>query len=131
LGYEDLAGEEFVLWPRVDSPDGYDRIVAGCRRAGYEPRIAAETSNAQTMPALVEAGVGLSILGSTLGGFEQSGVTFVPLSDEHRQTEPAPSRTGRVVIGRQLANRRLRARGTLHSFSMPPEISESSLKPSE
>jgi DNA-binding transcriptional LysR family regulator len=82
LGYEDLADDDFVLWPRVGSPDGYDRIVAGCRRAGYEPRIAAETSNAQTVLALVEAGVGVSILGSTLGGLEQSGVTFVPLRDE-------------------------------------------------
>ena len=82
VGYEDLADEDFVLWPRVGSPDGYDRIVAGCRRAGYVPRIAAETSNVQTVLALVEAGVGVSILGSTLGGFEHQGVTFVPLRDE-------------------------------------------------
>ena len=39
LGYEDLADEDFVLWPRVGSPDGYDRIIAGCRRTGYEPRL--------------------------------------------------------------------------------------------
>lgn len=82
LGYEDLAAENFVLWPRIGSPDGHDRIVAGCRRAGYEPRIVAETSNAQTVLALVEAAVGVSVLGSTLGGFEHPGVTFVPLRDE-------------------------------------------------
>jgi DNA-binding transcriptional LysR family regulator len=82
LGYEDLSDEEFVLWPRAGSPDGYDRIVAGCRRAGYEPRVAAETSNAQTVLALVEAGVGISILGSTLGGLEHPSVRFVPLRDE-------------------------------------------------
>lgn len=82
LGYEDLADEDFVLWPRVGSPDGYDRIIAGCRRAGYEPRIAAESSNAQTVLALVAAGVGVSVLGSTLGGFEHPSVTFVALRDE-------------------------------------------------
>jgi DNA-binding transcriptional LysR family regulator len=82
LGYEDLAEENFILWPRVGSPDGFDRIVSGCRRAGYEPRVAAETSNAQTVIALVAAGVGVSILGSTLGGFEDSRVTFVPLRGE-------------------------------------------------
>ena len=82
LAYEDLAAEDFVLWPRLASPDGFDRIVAGCRRAGYEPRVAAETSNAQTVLALVAAGVGVSILGSTLGGLEHLSVTFVPLRDE-------------------------------------------------
>ena len=82
LGYEDLASENFVLWPRVGSPDGYDRVIAGCRRAGYEPRIAAESSNAQTVLALVGAGVGVSVVGSTLGGFEHPSVTLVALRDE-------------------------------------------------
>lgn len=82
VGYDDLANESFVLWPRIGSPDGFDRIVAGCRRAGYEPRVAAETSNAQTVLALVAAGLGVSILGSTLGGFEDARVIFVPLRDE-------------------------------------------------
>ena len=82
VGYEDLAEENFVLWPRVGSPDGYDRIVTGCRHAGYEPRIAAESSNAQTVLALVGAGVGVSVVGSTLGGFEHPSVRFVALRDE-------------------------------------------------
>jgi DNA-binding transcriptional LysR family regulator len=82
LCYGDLADESFILWPRVGSPDGFDRIVSGCRAAGYEPRVAAETSNVQTVLALVAAGVGISILGSTLGGLADSRVRFVPLRGE-------------------------------------------------
>jgi len=83
LGYEDLADEQFVLWPRDDSPEGYDHVIASCRAAGFTPRIAAETSEAQTVLALVAAGVGVSIVGSSLRETAGSGVAFVSLRDEH------------------------------------------------
>ncbi len=83
LSYEDLADEQFVLWPRDDSPEGYDLVVDGCQAAGFSPRIAAETSEAQTVLALVAAGVGVSILGSSLRETAGSGVSFVPLRGEH------------------------------------------------
>ena len=83
LGYEDLADEQFVLWPREDSPEGYDHVIEACRAAGFAPEIAAETSEAQTVLALVAAGVGVSILGSSLRETIGSGVAFVSLRDEH------------------------------------------------
>ena len=82
LSYADLASEDFVLWPRHESPEGFDRVIAGCRHAGFEPHVAAETSGAQMVAALVAAGVGVSVLGSGLGGIIQPGVAFVPLRDE-------------------------------------------------
>lgn len=83
LSYEDLAEENFVLWPRGDSPEGFDHVIEGCRRAGFNPRIAAETSEAQTVVALVAAGVGVSILGSSLRETAGPNVAFVPLRNEH------------------------------------------------
>jgi len=83
LSYADLAEEDFVLWPRHESPDGFDRVIAGCRYAGFEPRVAAETSGAQMVAALVAAGVGVSILASGLREvILQPGVALVPLRDE-------------------------------------------------
>lgn len=83
LSYADLAKEDFVLWPRHESPDGFDRVIAGCRYAGFEPRVAAETSGAQMVAALVAAGVGVSILASGLRDvILQSGVVLVPLREE-------------------------------------------------
>jgi len=82
LSYADLSSEDFVLWPRHESPDGFDRVIAGCRHAGFEPNVAAETSGAQMVAALVAAGLGVSVLGSGLGGIVQPGVAFVPLRDE-------------------------------------------------
>jgi DNA-binding transcriptional LysR family regulator len=83
LTYADLAAEDFVLWPREDSPDGFDHVLAGCSRAGFRPRIAAETSEAQTVAALVAAGVGISILASSLRDIVDQEVVFVTLHDEH------------------------------------------------
>lgn len=93
LSYADLASEDFVLWPRHESPEGFDRVIAGCRHAGFEPHVAAETSGAQMVAALVAAGVGVSVLGSGLGGISQPGVTFIPLRDE-RDTLYVGWRTG-------------------------------------
>jgi DNA-binding transcriptional LysR family regulator len=83
LTYGQLADEPFVLWPRSDSPEGFDHVLAGCHRAGFEPRIAAETSEAQTVAALIAAGVGVSILGSSLRFVIDSSIEFVPLRDEY------------------------------------------------
>jgi DNA-binding transcriptional LysR family regulator len=83
LSYEDLANEQFVLWPREDSPEGYDHVVESCQVVGFTPRIVAETSEAQTVLALVAAGVGVSILGSPLRETAGADVVFVPLHDEH------------------------------------------------
>jgi DNA-binding transcriptional LysR family regulator len=83
ITYADLAADPFVLWPRDDSPDGYDLVIGACRRAGFSPRIVAETSEAQTVLSLVAAGVGVSILGSSLRETAPEGVNFVPLLNEH------------------------------------------------
>ena len=86
LGYRDLADEQFVLWPRDDSPEGYDLVVEG-PGGRFSPRIAAETSEAQTVLALVAAGVGVSILGSSLRDIAGSGF-FRLMRGEHEILDP-------------------------------------------
>jgi DNA-binding transcriptional LysR family regulator len=58
LRLRDLTGEPFVLYR------GQVRAVtlASCRTAGFEPRIACESTELETVRALVEAGLGVAVL---------------------------------------------------------------------
>jgi DNA-binding transcriptional LysR family regulator len=78
LSFADLREELFVLWPRSQSREGYDQVVAGCRAAGFEPRIIQECALPNTTLGLVAAGVGVSVLSSLFKQFRHD-VAFVPL----------------------------------------------------
>lgn len=57
-----LADEPFVLYPREPGSTGHDMIIEHCRQAGYQPTIIQEANDAQTIVALVAAGLGVSLL---------------------------------------------------------------------
>lgn len=77
-----LRDEGFVLFNRNAAPDYFDLILAGCRSAGLEPRIAQVVDTRNATLALVSAGFGLAIVttASERNGFE--GVRFCPIEDE-------------------------------------------------
>ena len=76
-----LAGESFVLFPRAVAPAMYDDIVAGCRSAGFSPRIVQEAMGWHTLVSLVGAGVGVGLVPRSLGAFHQHGVAYRPMRD--------------------------------------------------
>jgi DNA-binding transcriptional LysR family regulator len=78
--FADLRDDNFVLWPRGQSPAGYDQVIVGCRAAGFEPRITQECVLPNTMLGLVAAGAGVSVISSLFRTF-RSDVTFIPLAD--------------------------------------------------
>jgi DNA-binding transcriptional LysR family regulator len=53
-----LAGEPFVLY----KGRARDTALAACRAAGFEPRIACESSELETIRSLVGAGLGIALL---------------------------------------------------------------------
>ena len=98
LSFADLREEVFVLWPRSQSREGYDQVVAGCRTAGFEPRIVQECALPNTTLGLVAAGVGISVLSSLFKQFRHD-VAFVPLEQPcgaiylaWRSSEPSAAR---------------------------------------
>jgi DNA-binding transcriptional LysR family regulator len=80
LRFADLRNDSFVLWPRRQSPAGYDQVIVGCLAAGFEPRITQECVLPNTMLGLVAAGAGISVLSSLFRAF-RTDVGFVPLVD--------------------------------------------------
>ena len=77
--------EPFVLFPRSIGPGLYDQIVGLCRAAGFSPNVVYESGATATMVAMVEAGVGVSVLPASHAG--TGSARFVPLSGGDFQTE--------------------------------------------
>jgi DNA-binding transcriptional LysR family regulator len=77
-----LAGEPLILYPRSDGPGVRDAIVGLCQRAGFSPRIAQEAGEAQTIAALVEAGLGAALVIAPVPAPQGPAVAYRPLEDE-------------------------------------------------
>lgn len=58
VALEKLSGESFVLY----KGRARDTALAACRAAGFEPRIACESSELETIRSLVAAGLGFALL---------------------------------------------------------------------
>ncbi|XVQ84885.1 LysR family transcriptional regulator [Microbispora siamensis] len=85
-----LADEPFVLLPRAAGPRLHDQITGLCAAAGFTPRIAQRAVEWQTVCALVETGLGVSLAPASIRRIRLKGVAF-------RTVEPN-ART-RVAVG--------------------------------
>ncbi len=78
-----LRDEPLVIHP--SRPSGWaDFMVSICRDAGFEPRIGQEASETATAVSFVAAGLGLTIVPTSLKGFVRPGVAYRAIAD------PAP-----------------------------------------
>ncbi|ASR37618.1 LysR family transcriptional regulator [Prauserella marina] len=90
VALEHLAELPFVLLPRAAGPGLYDQIVAMCASAGFTPRIGQHAVEWQTVCALVETGLGVSLAPASIRRIRLTGVAY-------RRIEPDTTRT-RVAI---------------------------------
>lgn len=79
-----LANEPFILFhqPSPSSYGGY--IVRVCEEAGFTPRMVQRVGEVQTAISLVSAGIGITLVPSTVQNFQREGVVYKSLA------EPAP-----------------------------------------
>ena len=61
-----LRDDPFILVRRSGAPGIYGDLVLACRRAGFEPRIAAEVANMFINTTLVAAGIGVSVVPASM-----------------------------------------------------------------
>lgn len=66
LNLSDLAHEPFLLHPRQEGPNFYDRILRLCQEAGFRPNVVQEVTANQTRIGLVAAGMGITFIPETL-----------------------------------------------------------------
>ncbi|CAM5719575.1 MULTISPECIES: LysR family transcriptional regulator [Streptomyces] len=89
-----LADSPFVLLPRAVGPTLHDQIIGLCTAAGFTPRIAQHAVEWQTVCALVETGLGVSLAPASIRRIRLKGVAF-------RRIEPDTARTRVAVAWRE------------------------------
>lgn len=79
LPWASLEREPLIVLARREGVGLHDAVLAGCRRAGFAPRLAQTPSLIGTVLSYVEAGVGLGIVTDSVAKTHPT-LRFVPLS---------------------------------------------------
>jgi DNA-binding transcriptional LysR family regulator len=87
----DLAGEPFILYPRLLESSYAQHLLELCRAAGFEAHVVQETGELHTAISLVAAGIGVSLVPASVRTVGRSGVVYRPLA--------APSPTVELTVG--------------------------------
>ncbi|MEY4764325.1 MAG: hypothetical protein RI907_998 [Pseudomonadota bacterium] len=82
-----LAGEPFVLFPRVVGLSLFDAVVSACRACGFEPDLHQEAPQISSVVNLVAAEMGVSIVPASIMQMAVEGVCYVDIQG------PAPLAT--------------------------------------
>ncbi len=75
----DLADEPFVFFPREAHPVLHDRVIAVLHGSGVTPRIVQESNEWLTVVALVEAGMGVTIVPESFRSIRAPHLRYRPL----------------------------------------------------
>ncbi|WP_371798784.1 LysR family transcriptional regulator [Streptomyces sp. NBC_01707] len=89
-----LADSPFVSLPREVGPQLHDRITGLCTAAGFTPRVTQRAVEWQTVCALVETGLGVSLAPASIRRIRLKGVAF-------RRIDPDDARTRVAVAWRK------------------------------
>ncbi len=76
---EALAGEPFILFPRMVGLSLYDDIVGACREAGFELVVTQEAPQIPSVVNLVAANLGVSIVPASIAQIKLDGVAYRPI----------------------------------------------------
>jgi DNA-binding transcriptional LysR family regulator len=82
LSVQALADEPFILFPHRMGTSFHDLILDFCRQHGFLPHIVQEAVQMYTIVNLVAAGIGISIVPSSVAVFQRSDVVFRTFIEE-------------------------------------------------
>ena len=107
-----LADEPFVLFPRELGPGLFEQIISYCAQAGFTPRIAQEAVQMQTIVALIAAGLGVSVVPSSVARLRRDDVVYrhlrpatrvIHLASAHRRDNRNPTMVNFLAVTRELS----------------------------
>lgn len=79
LNIADLAGEDFVFFPRHQRATYYDSVMTWCAEASFTPRIVQEAIEVPTLLSLVAAGLGVFLPMRFFSRLTLPDVVYLPL----------------------------------------------------
>lgn len=77
---EELRDQPFIFYSRTNVPNLRSLVMLMCHEAGFDPVVAQETIQAQTMISLVESGLGVALVPSVSRHGATRGVRFLKIS---------------------------------------------------
>jgi DNA-binding transcriptional LysR family regulator len=83
LTLKSLANENFIGYPRAAGAGLYDSVIAACIASGFSPDIAHEAPQIVTTLNLVAAGMGISVVPSSMQRLRIDAVVYRPMSGPH------------------------------------------------
>jgi DNA-binding transcriptional LysR family regulator len=83
LTLKSLAQEEFIGYPRAAGAGLYDSVIAACIVSGFNPNIAHEAPQIVSTLNLVAAGMGISMVPSSMQRLHLDAVVYRPLTGPH------------------------------------------------
>ncbi|MEU0058668.1 LysR family transcriptional regulator [Streptomyces sp. NPDC006334] len=107
-----LADSPFVLLPPAVGPQLHDQITGLCTAAGFTPQVTQHAVEWQTVCALVETGLGVSLAPASIRRMRLKGVAF-------RRIEPSTART-RVAVAWRKNDQSLPVTHLLATLSQDP-----------
>ena len=75
-----LRDETFIVAPRERVPSYYDRFIAACHAAGFEPRLEHQRQTLVSFVALVAIGAGVTVVPASVRRIALAGVSYVRLT---------------------------------------------------
>ena len=117
LPWKKLAGEPLIILARREGAGLHDEILAGCRSAGFTPRLTHTPSVISTVLRYVEAGTGIGIVPESLASIDAARTwTTAPLTPPctvplvmvwKAEHEEPPATAFRQLVGEWLKSGRL------------------------
>jgi DNA-binding transcriptional LysR family regulator len=89
ISVRDLLDENFIMFPRHLGPGLYDQILLLCQQGNFNPKVAIEAIQMQTIIGLVSAGIGIAIVPSSLQNLQRAGVVYRVLKEKTPLVETA------------------------------------------
>lgn len=80
VGVDDIVSEPFVLYPAKPRPSYADHVISLFERFGYSLTVAFEANEMQTAIGLVAAGLGITLVPSSVQCMHRDDIDFVALS---------------------------------------------------
>lgn len=118
VAFEDVADDRFILFPAEKRSAIYGRLMDVWAQAGRMPRIAQEAESGLTILALVAAGLGNTILPSTLAGLHMPKVVWKPIDVDDRLT----STSLMILCREETMNERLPSRFISYVQRCSPDV---------
>lgn len=82
VAISDLAGEQFVSWPRDQGRGFHDQVMRLCTTAGFTPDVSQEAHGMHAVLSLVAVEAGVAIVPASMASIRSDEITYHPIEGD-------------------------------------------------